>query len=66
MLAQYHCTVPYFGFKAKRQHTKHLGVVDCTVPYFGFKAKPGGGDSAQAEIVLCLILDSRQNPRNCA
>ena len=33
----------------------------CTVPYFGFKAKPAGNGRALTAIVLCLILDSRQN-----
>ena len=33
------CTVPYFGFKAKRPYTDFRAGADCTVPYFGFKAK---------------------------
>ena len=33
----------------------------CTVPYFGFKAKPGEDMMKHHLIVLCLILDSRQN-----
>ena len=31
------------------------------MPYFGFKAKPESGGNKTIEIVLCLILDSRQN-----
>ncbi len=56
-----HCTVPYFGFKAK--HWRFLGRVghNCTVPYFGFKAKLFRGCPPWMIIVLCLILDSRQN-----
>ena len=34
---------------------------NCTVPYFGFKAKHAGKCSMWNNIVLCLILDSRQN-----
>ena len=33
----------------------------CTVPYFGFKAKPSLYMAGMSMIVLCLILDSRQN-----
>mgnify|MGYP000873832816 CR=1 FL=1 len=33
----------------------------CTVPYFGFKAKRVGFITLTKTIVLCLILDSRQN-----
>ena len=33
------CTVPYFGFKAKRVSSSLVRVSYCTVPYFGFKAK---------------------------
>ena len=33
----------------------------CTVPYFGFKAKPYLVSVLLFRIVLCLILDSRQN-----
>ena len=55
------CTVPYFGFKAK--HAKLLAdlMTYCTVPYFGFKAKPYLVSVLLFRIVLCLILDSRQN-----
>ena len=56
-----HCTVPYFGFKAKPCGIKSLTVHDCTVPYFGFKAKPIFPQRGAKTIVLCLILDSRQN-----
>ena len=31
------------------------------MPYFGFKAKPGRTLRRLTDIVLCLILDSRQN-----
>ncbi len=34
-----HCTVPYFGFKAKLELDNAELQADCTVPYFGFKAK---------------------------
>ena len=34
-----HCTVPYFGFKAKQENEETESPVNCTVPYFGFKAK---------------------------
>ena len=34
---------------------------NCTVPYFGFKAKLFRGCPPWMIIVLCLILDSRQN-----
>ena len=33
----------------------------CTVPYFGFKAKLITPNDTNQLIVLCLILDSRQN-----
>ena len=33
----------------------------CTVPYFGFKAKLKSKPYMKKLIVLCLILDSRQN-----
>ena len=33
------CTVPYFGFKAKRRRLCPFRLQNCTVPYFGFKAK---------------------------
>ena len=59
----YNCTVPYFGFKAKRKFDMHRKVEYCTVPYFGFKAKLQNGNSPSRWIVLCLILDSRQNNR---
>ena len=55
------CTVPYFGFKAKREVYAILKGENCTVPYFGFKAKPYFGRRITTPIVLCLILDSRQN-----
>ena len=35
----FHCTVPYFGFKAKHTIVGRRDYSDCTVPYFGFKAK---------------------------
>ena len=38
-----------------------MATSDCTVPYFGFKAKLGTGCNGYRGIVLCLILDSRQN-----
>ena len=37
------------------------GNPDCTVPYFGFKAKHCSLFYFLSSIVLCLILDSRQN-----
>ena len=55
------CTVPYFGFKAKRWDGVFPGIRHCTVPYFGFKAKLFRGCPPWMIIVLCLILDSRQN-----
>ena len=55
------CTVPYFGFKAKHATSSALPFVHCTVPYFGFKAKLFSGTIQRISIVLCLILDSRQN-----
>ena len=56
-----HCTVPYFGFKAKQSPATGLYSDHCTVPYFGFKAKRGRHRRERRGIVLCLILDSRQN-----
>ena len=56
-----YCTVPYFGFKAKHNPPPFLDTGDCTVPYFGFKAKLILASVKSASIVLCLILDSRQN-----
>ena len=56
-----YCTVPYFGFKAKLARICSCCMVDCTVPYFGFKAKLFRGCPPWMIIVLCLILDSRQN-----
>ena len=38
------------------------GTLYCTVPYFGFKAKLTPLAPLLKLIVLCLILDSRQNP----
>ena len=38
----------------------HAGF-NCTVPYFGFKAKQKLHHFLKKTIVLCLILDSRQN-----
>ena len=55
------CTVPYFGFKAKPYMIPIASTRNCTVPYFGFKAKHAGKCSMWNNIVLCLILDSRQN-----
>ena len=57
----FHCTVPYFGFKAKPSAASELGLENCTVPYFGFKAKQQKNSCLNFFIVLCLILDSRQN-----
>ena len=57
----YDCTVPYFGFKAKPLLHIPPSSIHCTVPYFGFKAKPFAPDRLCPDIVLCLILDSRQN-----
>ena len=37
-----HCTVPYFGFKAKLKRKAQVKLENCTVPYFGFKAKLNG------------------------
>ena len=56
-----YCTVPYFGFKAKRDMQTVLRRSNCTVPYFGFKAKQKRREDTTTTIVLCLILDSRQN-----
>ena len=39
----------------------YLSGTYCTVPYFGFKAKPESVHHGTFFIVLCLILDSRQN-----
>ena len=36
-------------------------LANCTVPYFGFKAKQERQPARDGMIVLCLILDSRQN-----
>ena len=58
------CTVPYFGFKAKLESAKSHFPPYCTVPYFGFKAKPFICAGMTRIIVLCLILDSRQNRHN--
>ena len=55
------CTVPYFGFKAKLRGGVLVECSNCTVPYFGFKAKLLAIESKLSNIVLCLILDSRQN-----
>ena len=57
------CTVPYFGFKAKLSFNVFGNYDNCTVPYFGFKAKQVHASYRLAGIVLCLILDSRQNYR---
>ena len=59
------CTVPYFGFKAKLLAGRGYPASYCTVPYFGFKAKLHMWLSAGPAIVLCLILDSRQNFGSC-
>ena len=56
-----YCTVPYFGFKAKQAVLDKAVQEDCTVPYFGFKAKLSTREAHIVWIVLCLILDSRQN-----
>ena len=58
------CTVPYFGFKAKHDLKALAGYRYCTVPYFGFKAKLTITGGRSPSIVLCLILDSRQNHRD--
>ena len=55
------CTVPYFGFKAKPVSNAPVHRRHCTVPYFGFKAKQPSQWDEFILIVLCLILDSRQN-----
>ena len=57
----FHCTVPYFGFKAKHIIRFITRQTHCTVPYFGFKAKLMPNRNPVFLIVLCLILDSRQN-----
>ena len=59
-----YCTVPYFGFKAKHDLKALAGYRYCTVPYFGFKAKLTITGGRSPSIVLCLILDSRQNHRD--
>ena len=61
MLVLNYCTVPYFGFKAKLMSRVSFVSVNCTVPYFGFKAKQLIFSMYMIRIVLCLILDSRQN-----
>ena len=53
--------MPYFGFKAKHRREGAIKYTHCTVPYFGFKAKLFRGCPPWMIIVLCLILDSRQN-----
>ena len=53
--------MPYFGFKAKHNSTNYPPDDNCTVPYFGFKAKRRSVLLLWFSIVLCLILDSRQN-----
>ena len=58
---QLDCTVPYFGFKAKLSRERYAMQPNCTVPYFGFKAKQPPKRRLHTRIVLCLILDSRQN-----
>ena len=63
MLDLKNCTVPYFGFKAKLSLTNFFFFSYCTVPYFGFKAKLNLLFNKTKKIVLCLILDSRQNYR---
>ena len=60
-LRRHYCTVPYFGFKAKPPVQPSVPLFDCTVPYFGFKAKQKREGAHFRAIVLCLILDSRQN-----
>ena len=55
--------MPYFGFKAKLAVQSACGQSYCTVPYFGFKAKHRRLGDINYLIVLCLILDSRQNRR---
>ena len=57
------CTVPYFGFKAKLFSRRVSDNQNCTVPYFGFKAKHTPDNTVVFRIVLCLILDSRQNTK---
>ena len=53
--------MPYFGFKAKLSYPPPHMLANCTVPYFGFKAKQERQPARDGMIVLCLILDSRQN-----
>ena len=50
-----------FWIQGKTVETTVRGGKHCTVPYFGFKAKQLGSRSLVPTIVLCLILDSRQN-----
>ena len=50
-----------FWIQGKTEPERMICFSYCTVPYFGFKAKRGGSSDAACVIVLCLILDSRQN-----
>lgn len=39
-----YCTMPVFGFKAKRAVCADGGKPDCTMPVFGAKSKLEAGD----------------------
>ena len=61
-----HCTVPYFGFKAKQYHfnLKLFCIVLCLI--LDSRQNAGVRWTDDAPIVLCLILDSRQNKATVA
>ena len=50
-----------FWIQGKTKNERFNFLRHCTVPYFGFKAKLKMKDLIFCDIVLCLILDSRQN-----
>ena len=52
-----------FWIQGKTVHIIGTRFRDCTVPYFGFKAKLTPSHMLIMSIVLCLILDSRQNAK---
>ena len=54
-----YCALFWIQGKTMRNTTPR--AYHCTVPYFGFKAKQSHDSGACELIVLCLILDSRQN-----
>ena len=58
-----YCALFWIQGKTKALETHR--IFDCTVPYFGFKAKQRMGVNPSQAIVLCLILDSRQNKKDC-